>query len=94
MRPEPVEDSEFEAGKRDPDFASWSKSRDLLEDRCHQHDERNVQREASRRAVLVHAPYLVAIGRHRRGDDEERRDMVDHPLDGIHDAVEVSGYAH
>ena len=42
----------------------------ILYYRRDQHDQRDVQGEASGRPVLVDRVYLVREGGHRRGDDE------------------------
>ena len=44
----------------------------LPEERCNQHDERNVEREAGAGLVLVHGVGLIGIGRDRTDDDEYR----------------------
>lgn len=56
----------------------------------HEHNQRNVEREASARLVAVHRDGLVAIGEHGRHRDEQRGHEANQGGDPAHDGG-VSG---
>ena len=59
-------------------------NKDILENACHQHNQRDIKREAGTGPLLAHRPDLIRIRRDGRSDNKQRRHMRDGPLDESH----------